>query len=377
MLDVAYGDGGITLRKDGRLQIAVVIDGKRTYRTVSARLVRKDPKAARRKAEELQRRLQDDRDAGLSASTQTLAAFLRSWIASLRDARQKRIRSRTLEGYEMIVEQHIIPALGRRRLDQLNERDVQRWIDGMDAMPRTIDHRRAALRRALNTALRQRLVSRNVAIGVELPDPERFRGDPLTVAEAARFLSVNVDDPLLPLYRLAIDSGARQSELLGLPWEDVDLEAGTVTIRGQLQRRHRQWVRTPPKADREVLTVSLDEDTIEALRDHQRRQAAIRRAEWRYPGLVFTTPDGEPLFGWAVLRAFHAALDRAGLRRRRFHDLRGTSATLLRQLDVPEDLRMARMGHNTAAMQRHYGQTSAGFDREAARALGDAIRKAQ
>lgn len=375
MLDVAYGDGGITERADGRLQVAVMIDGTRTYRFVPARLVRQNRRAAERMAEALQRELHAQRDAGQSASTQTLAAFLRSWIGSLRDAKRKRIRARTLEGYAMIVETHIIPVLGKRRLDRLNERHVQAWVDGQDAAPRTIDHRRAVLRRALNTALRQRLVYRNVAQMIELPEPDRFRGSPLTFDEIARLFAL--DDPLEPLWRLAIDAGSRQAELLGLSWDDLDLDAGKVTIRSQLQRRGGQWLRTPPKADRDTMTVTLDRDTVEALRAHRTRQAALRTPDWRYPGLVFTTPDGEPWYGWTILRAFHDALDRAGLPRRRFHDLRATSATTLRQLGVAEDVRMARMGHNTTAMARHYGQAQEGFDRAAATALGDAIRKAK
>lgn len=377
MLDVAYGDGGITKRPDGRLQVAVSIDGRRTYRMVPARLVRRDPKAAQKLAEAYQRELGDRRDADLSPSTQTLGVYLRSWIAGLRDAKRQRIRSRTLEGYAMIVEQHIVPDLGAIRLDRLSERHVQAWIDGQSASPRTIGHRRAVLRRALNTALRQRAIVRNPALAVELPEPAEYRGSPLTVAEVARLFAASTDDPLLPLWRLAVDTGARESELLGLPWDDVDLEAGSVTIRSQLQRRGGSWVRTPPKADRDYATISLDADTVAALAAHEKRQASIRRDDWPYFGLVFTTPDGQPWFGWTVLHLFHVALDRAGLPRRRFHDLRGTTATLMRQLGVAEDVRMARLGHSTTDMARHYGQAQTGFDRPATEALGDALRQAK
>lgn len=377
MLDMGYGDGGITLRPDGRLQVAVVVDGQRRYRMVPAKLVARDPRAARRQAEALQRELQDQRESGQSPSTQTVADYLRSWLASQREAKRKRIRPRTLDGYTMIVRDHITPALGRHRLDRLTERHVQLWIDSQDAAPRTIGHRRAVLRRALNTALRQRIVTRNVAIAVELPEPEEYRGSPLALEEVARLYSANAADPLLPLWRLAIDTGARESELLGLPWDDLDLDGGTVSIRSQLQRRPTGWLRTPPKAERDVATIGLDRDTIAALRVHEKRQASIRRDDWEYFGLVFTTPEGQPWFAWTILRLFHEALERAGLPKRRFHDLRGTTATLMRRLDVPEDVRMARLGHSTTDMARHYGQAGPGFDRAAVQALGDAIRKAQ
>jgi len=376
MLDVAYGDGTITPRADGRLQVAVVIDGKRTYRMVSARLVRENPKAAQRRAEALQRELQDQRDAGLSPSTQTLADYLRSWLASQRDAKRRRLRQRTLDGYTMIVNDHLIPALGRHRLDRLTERHVQAWIDSQDAAPRTIEHRRAVLRRALNTAIRQRTVTRNAAVAVELPEPPDFRGSPLTIPEIARLFRANADDPMLPLWRLAVDTGARESELLGLPRDDLDLDAATVTIRSQLQRRRGSWVRTPPKTEHPI-PIALHADTVAALRSHEVRQGAIRRDDWEYFGLVFTTPEGQPWFAWTILRRFHEALARAGLARRRFHDLRGTTATAMRRLHVPEDVRMARLGHSTTDMARHYGQASEGFDRSAVDALGKAIRRAK
>lgn len=377
MLDMAYGDGGISMRPDGRLQVAVVIEGRRTYRMVPARLVKADPKAARKLAEAYRRELSDRRDGALSPSTQTLAAYLRSWIEGLRDAKRQRIRSRTLDGYAMIVEQHLIPALGKHRLDRLDERHIQAWIDSQSASPRTIEHRRAVLRRALNSALRQRAIARNPALAIELPEPAEYRGAPMTAAEVGRLFEANADDPLLPLWRLAIDTGARQAELLGLSRDDLDTKAGTVAIRSQLQRRAGGWVRTPPKAERDVSVVSLDADTVAALEAHEKRQALIRHDDWEYFGLLFTTPEGQPWYGWTILDRFHAACDRAEIPRRRFHDLRGTTATLMRQLGVPEDVRMARLGHNTTAMARHYGRARAGFDRDATDALGAAVRRAK
>jgi hypothetical protein len=118
MRDVAYGDGTITKRSDGRLQVTVNVGGKRRFAMVPARLVRTDPKAARRKAEELRRELVDKRDAGIEPSSQTLTVFLRSWVDGLRDAKRQRVRPRTLDHYALIVERHIIPALGKHRLDR-------------------------------------------------------------------------------------------------------------------------------------------------------------------------------------------------------------------------------------------------------------------
>jgi integrase len=289
MRDVAYGDGTITKRSDGRLQVTVNVAGKRRFAMVPARLVRTDPKAARRKAEELRRELVDKREAGIEPSSQTLAVFLRSWIDGLRDARRQRVRPRTLDHYALIVERHIIPGLGKHRLDRLSERHVQAWLDGDAGSPRTVHHHRAVLRRALNVAVRHRLVERNVAVAVEMPDVEKFRGSPLTLDEARRLLSVTAGDRLSPLWWVAIDTGLRIGELLALGWNHVDLEAGTLRVEGQLQRRDGRWERTPPKAARSLDVVSLSAETVAALRRHRLEQASERLPSTPYFGLVFRT----------------------------------------------------------------------------------------
>jgi integrase len=174
---------------------------------------------------------------------------------------------------------------------------------------------------------------------------------------------------------MAIDTGLRQSELLGLGWDDIDLDAGVVRVTSQLQRIKGQWARTPTKSSRSLEAVNIGEDTVAALREHQRRMAAERTPEWVYYGLVFPSPKGQPLVNHTVLREWHEACDKAGIDRRRFHDLRHSAATLMRELDVPEDTRMARFGHNTTAMARRYGHASAVQDRAAADALGRALRR--
>lgn len=359
-----HGQGSIVREAKGTYRVAVTMaDGRRVYRRLP------DVKSAERVRRELVAMREND----LDPSRLTLADFLRSWLASLRDARQQRVRPRTLDHYTLVVERHIIPALGRRLVVDLSERHVQAWLDGDVAAARTVRHHRAVLRRALNVAMRQRLVQRNVAVGVELADAPTFAGAPLGLDECRALLAV--DDRHTPLWRIAIDTGARQSELLGLGWDDLDLEAGTVTIASQLQRLAGGWVRTPTKAARALGVVALSPATVEAVKGHRVRMAAERAPGWRYPGLVFPTPKGEPYHQADVLRAFHAACDAAGIARRRFHDLRGTTASLMRDLGVPEDVRMARLGHSTTAMARHYAKAGPGPDRDAAEALGRALAK--
>lgn len=366
-----HGSGGITPRKDGRLAVRITLpSGRRVTRMIPAMA---DGRAQRRKAEAKLRELVDARRADLEPERQTLAVYLRSWLASLRDAKRARIRPRTLEFYTMIVEQHIIPGLGRRQLEQLSERHVQAWLDAGEGSPRSIHHRRAVLRRALNIAVRQRIIGRNPAIAVELPDVEEFAGDPLTVVEAHALLEAVAGDRMAAFWRVALVTGLRSSELTGLAWDDVDFDAGAVTIRAQLARQAGAWIRVPPKPGRTLGRISIDPATVDALRAHQRRQAEERRPDWAYWGLVFVTASGMPWSRSDVLRAFHLACDKAGIRRRRVHDLRVSAATLLQELGIEEPVRMARLGHTTTRMARHYAIARDELDREASRKLAEAI----
>lgn len=365
----SHGDGGITPRKDGRLSVRITMPGgRRLTRTIPAM---KDRRAQRRLAERQLLELREARAADLEPETQTLEAYLRSWLGSLRDT--GRVRPRTLDFYSMIVEQRIIPTLGGIRLHRLGERQVQAWLDGESGSPQTIHHCRAVLRRALNVAVRQRILARNPALAIELPDVEEFEGDPFTVEEVRQLLTATRDDRLGPLWHLAIVTGLRQGELLGLGWDDVDLVAGRVRVQAQLQRQDGKWVRVEPKTGRRLKRISIDPDTVASLRAHQVRQAAERKPTWLFWGLVFVTQSGMPWGRSELLRAWHAACDTAGLPRRRFHDIRVTNDTIMRELDVDESIRMDRQGWTNPKMARHYAVARDEVDREAANRFAEAI----
>lgn len=360
-----HGQGTITKRKTGPpFQVAITLpDGRRLYRYAHTR-----PDALR-ELHDLQRL----RDLDLDPTRQTLADFLRSWIAGLRDAKNKRVRPRTLEHYTLIVERHIIPALGHHRLSKLRESHVQHWLDQDEASPRTVHHHRAVLRRALNVALRNRYIERNPGVAVDLPDASWDGARPLSLGEARALLAGTKGDRLYALWWLALDTGLRESELLGLGWDDVDLDAGTLTVTSQLQRIAGAWVRTAPKADRALGVLALDPATVDILREHQRRMASERTPEWVYYGLIFPTRRGQPYTNHVLLREWRKACDKSGIERRRFHDLRHSANGIMEDLGIDEPTRMARFGWSTPRMARRYGGASEARDRQAANTLGKAL----
>jgi integrase len=182
-------------------------------------------------------------------------------------------------------------------------------------------------------AIREDELPRNVARNVQTTTvrPRRFR--PLTAAEARQFLDAARADPLHALYELALRTGLRKGELLGLHWEDLDLNAGTATIRHSLQRtRTGGLTQLPTKTRASERRVALPTECLHSLKEHQERQERERKEAgvgWRDSGLAFTTPTGRPLDPANLTRRFRSLLNRAGLRRIRFHDLRHSTATLL------------------------------------------------
>ncbi len=365
-----HGQGTIVRRADGRLQVVVtMLDGRRLFRYVARDA---DRRRQRRRAEAIRRELVMRRERDLEPATQTLAAYLRSWLEALPDGRTAP-RPRTLEHYRYVVEGFVIPALGDIRLDRLTARHVQAWIDADTGSARSVHHHRAVLRRALNVARTRQLIDHNPAATVEMPRLEPFEGRPLTAVEARALLAATRGDRLGPLWRLAIDTGLRESELLGLAWDDVDLEAGTIAVVHQLYRAGGEWRLVRPKTGAKRDRLHLAPSTVAALREHQRAMAEERTPAWRYFGLVFVTPAGQPIGRSDVLRAFHAACDAAGIARRRFHDLRGSAATFLAEEGIAEPVRMARLGHATTRMARHYAQVRDELDREAAAAIEKVI----
>lgn len=251
----------------------------------------------------------------------TVAQWLRHWLDHIA---AERVRPGTLRNYTNIVEIELIPGLGARRLTRLAVADLQAFFHTLGDRPHWRRYVRSVLRSALSEAERQELVPRNVARLVRLPAPPSKEIVPLTPEQTRAFLQAIAGDRLEALYQLAIATGMRQGELLGLTWPDVDLEAGTLHVRRSLKRYGGAYHLDDVKTDRSRRTLTLAPPLVTALREHRRRQ--IVRSSWR---LVFVTRNGQPLNGTHVTHTLQRHLERAGLPRIRFHDLRHGAATYL------------------------------------------------
>jgi len=283
---------------------------------------------------------------------QTVAQWLRRWLD---EYAVHNVRPLTLKTYRGIVERELIPSLGDIRLSQLGIAEVQHYVNARRERhsPRWLQHQRSVLRTALAEAERQGLVGRNVARLVKISNPRREEVRPLTVEEARRFLAHIRGHRLEALYVVTMTLGLRQSEVLGLRWEDVDLDRGMLSVRRSLQRYGGEYHLDEVKTVRSRRTLTLPAQLISILRTHRDRQAFEARAKgWQGEAwdLVFCREDGYPLSGSVVTHVFQELLAEAGVPKVRFHDLRHGAATYLVAAGVPMRVVMAQLGHSQMAI---------------------------
>lgn len=251
------------------------------------------------------------------AAGRTVETFLADWLERSR----LRVRPSTWERYADIVRTHLSPTLGHLRLEQLTAEHVQKLCVGIHKRgraPRTVMKVRAVLRTALNDAKRARLVVYNAADFVDLPRVESSSVPAMTPADAVAVLAAVSSHRISPLVELALATGLRQGELLGLGWQDIDLEHGRVTVRRALQRVNGKRVLVEPKTRKSRRTVPLTAAAVEALRLHRQQQLEerIRASHWQgADDLVFTTRMGEPVDAKELTRTFQRLLIAAGYHR--------------------------------------------------------------
>ena len=374
-------EGSIYQRKDGRWASTIDLgyrDGKR-HRKSFYGATRKEVQ------EELTRALRAEQ-LGLPAESGrlTVGDWLIQWLAA---QRPPALKPKTYAAYEYQTRVHLIPAFGRSLLAKVQPQDVREFMrakseSGLSS--KTIRHLRATLRAALNVAVHDGLIYRNVAA---LAKPPRLEKKPLRVfdqEEAIRFLSAVKSHRLEALFTVGLSLGLREGEILGLRWDDVDLEAGRITVNYTQQRVKNlepeggsSLMMLEPKTEKSRRGVSLPQVAVSALAAHRMSQGEERLAagnEWVETGMVFTTRRGTLLDQRSMLRKFYPILKAAGLPRIRFHDLRHSAATLLLAQGVHPRFIMELFGHSSISLTMNtYGHVLEEMKHETARKMDEAL----
>lgn len=295
--------------------------------------------------------------------------FLRTWLTSLE------LAPTTIRQHEMIVRVHLDPALGRRLLTQLSPADVDAYLASKRLDAQTKRHHRSTLRLALNYAMREGYVTRNVAALSKAPRLDRRERTVLTSEQVGRVIEEARDERLWPLWVLIATTGVRVSEALGLVWSDVD--GDVLHVRRQLARINGKWQRVELKTRKSRRDIPLMAQALEALQvqrfrqDAERTQARVPRPIDTY---VFTTTKGHPIQSTSILPPWYRLLARMGLPRVTTHDLRHSAATIMFAAGVPLEVIADLLGHSTSRVTADlYRHRVPELQRDAIRRMSEAL----
>jgi integrase len=281
-------------------------------------------------------------------------------------------RPATYALYEMIVRIHLAPALGKYQLKRLSVPILQAFFNGKlraGLSVRNVQIMRQVLSAALSRAVREELITRNVARLVELPAWQPSVVVPWSPTEALAFLQAAIDDPLYPAFVLLILYGLRRGEALGLRWQDIDIEAQIIHIRQQIHRSQGQLRIGPVKTragSRDLPLIGLARGALLARKEQQEADQMKLGSAWADTGLVFTTRTGRPIEPRNLVRSFVRIRDSHGIRKIRVHAIRHTTASLLKDLGVPARDTQIILGHaHISTTQQIYTHVDEAARREA------------
>ena len=317
-----------------------------------------------------------DRDGGLvyDAGKLTVGEYLNRWLT---DSVKDTVRRSTFVRYESIARNHLSPTLGRIKLKNLNPAQVRGlYREKLQSLsPRSVNYIHVTLHKALAQAVMDGLIPRNVTDAVKAPQALRKQIKPMTPVEVMKFLSAASGDRLEALYVLAVHTGLRQGELLGLKWGDVNLETRTLSVKRSLDT---DGTFNSPKRNKSRRTVKLTVQAVEALKSHrvaQNEERLLLGSLWEDHGLIFPNKVGKPMDADNLYhRSFKPLLKSVGLSGFTFHSLRHTCATLLLSKNINPKIAQEMLGHATISQTMDtYSHVLPGMQDEAVAALEDAL----
>lgn len=344
------GEGSVFRRKSDGRWVATISRGARGDRSIVT--VYK-----RTRAEALDALADLRRASGRLDRTTTVSAYLERWLS---DAD---VRDTTRKGYQAVIDTHLAP-IGHIRIANLTPSDVRSLMAGMSGAPKTRRNALVVLRRALREAVRAELVTRNVASPeyIDAPKVESKEPDALTYADTDAILAL--DDPLRDAVIVALGTGVRQGEQLGLRWQDIGPE--DLHVRREVIRLDGRSIATEPKTPTSVRSIPLSPDVRDAL---DRQKARLKAAGFVTvsTGPIFVDAEGAILTGSTITHRWYRLLEKAGVPRKPWKILRATFVSRLRDagLDDADIGPLAGHAPGSRTTRRHYIARSRVDPREA------------
>ena len=341
----ANNEGSVYKRKDGRWVGQVTVQGRPVA------------KYGKTKGECLEwvKTMLAQIDGGMNwqGTRVTLAEYMQEWLKTV----QNTVKPKTIEQYIQVSNQHILPMLGKYKLKDLRPDRIQafynRKLEG-GASQRTVVMIHNVLHHALRRALQLGLVTRNSTDAVVKPKLKRTEMHVLDEIQVRSLLMAAKSSKMEGLLQLAITTGMREGELIGLKWADLDWTGRRLHVQRQVQRIKKEGlVFSSPKTAKSRRVVALGSGTIEKLREQLERQQLERMfagTKWVENDLIFANTIGKPMEPANVLKLFKELLVKANLPDIRFHDLRHTAATLMLLQEVHPKIVQERLGHSDISL---------------------------
>ncbi len=250
---------------------------------------------------------QVDENTYVKPTKRTLADFFPEWLQS----KSLKLRPHTLEVYTGHVNKHIVPRLGRFELIKITTAQIEKFYIDLakeaNLSPRTILDIHKIVKSAFDAAVKRKYVSSNPVKDAETPKVDKKEMTVWDVQEVNKFLKVARGHRLYPAFLLALTTGMRQSEILGLRWKDIDFENGTLSIRQTLTHDGKELLPLT-KTKTSTRTISLDSRVLEALQKHKRiitKEMLAIRPIYQNKDLVVCTAFGTQVLPRNVLRTFY------------------------------------------------------------------------
>ncbi len=374
----ANGEGNIRKRKDGRWEDRYTagrdpVTGKTIYKNVLGK-TQAETKAKLKLA--IQESIEVDI---IRAERYTVGQWMDVWFENCAKIKVRPSSHQTYRGY---IDNHIKPNIGKIPLNKLSSLHLQKLykklltggrVERIEAKKqpkglsaKTVRNINQVISSAMDFAKDQKFISSNPTDGCALPKLEHQEMKTLPMEQLTSFLREARESGVFEMYYIELATGLRRGELLGLKWEDIALQQGSLRVQRQICRINGKIVEAPLKTKNAYRTLPLSADSIEVLKE-QRKKAGNS-------AYVFPSSTGGPISPDSDLHMLHRVLKRAGLPKVRFHELRHTFATLALQNGVDIKTVSAILGHYSAGFTLDtYTHVTTSAKKEAANTMGNIL----
>ena len=373
----ANGEGNIRKRKDGRWEGRFTvghdpITGKQITKNVLG-------KTQAEVKEKLKKALAEAGQVDFTKSGKyTVGIWMDEWFENVAKIKVRASSHQTYRGY---IDNHIKPNIGNIPIEKLTTMDLQKFyrkllttgrverIESKDQpkglSAKTVRNINQVISSAMDLAIAQKIIPSNPTNACELPKVEHQEMQTIPVEQLQAFLQEAKATGVYEMYYIELATGLRRGELLGLKWQDIDWKNGVIKVRRQVARVDGQIKEAPLKTKNSYRTVTISQQAIEILKGQKKKTN---------DAYVFPSPNGGPISPDSVNNMLKRVLERAGIPKVRFHDLRHTFATIALQNGVDIKTVSGMLGHFSAGFTLDtYAHVTTSAQKEAAQTMGNIL----